>query len=199
MPRTRQHPDVRRAALLDATVACLVQRGPTGLTTRAIAAEAGVSPGLLSYYFKDKEELLAAAFRHLSELLREAEEQAIAGAADDPMERLRAFLLAGFREPFLGTPHLRARVAFWSLAATDPEFAVAHNEMYVSYKRKLADLIEPLVPGISPEDRTISALSAMLDGLWLEHAVGRAQGRDPDTVIETGIALVQAAIAFAAL
>lgn len=197
MPRTRQRPDVRRAALLDATVACLVHHGPTGLTTRAIAARAGVSPGLLSYYFKDKQDLLAAAYLHLSDLLGEAEEKAIAQAADDPLERLRAFLLAGFREPFLGTPHLCARVAFWSLAATDAEFAAAHNEIYARYKRKLAVLLEPLVPGISAEDGTVSALSAMLDGLWLEHAVGGDRGRDPDLVIETGIALVQAASAFA--
>jgi TetR/AcrR family transcriptional repressor of bet genes len=193
LPRTRQKPDVRRAALLDAAVECLARQGPSGVTTRGIAAEAGVSSGLLSYYFKDKDELLAEAYRHLSALLRDAEQKAIADAPDDPVERLRAFLLAGYREPFLGTTHLCARVALWGLAATDPDFAIVDNEVYAKYKRKLAELIDPLIPGISPEDRTISALSAMLDGLWLEHAAGRTQGRDPDSIIEAGIGLVQAA------
>lgn len=172
---------------------CLARQGPAGVTTRGIAAEAGVSSGLLSYYFKDKDELLAEAYRHLSGLLRDAEEKAIADAPDDPVERLRAFLLAGYREPFLGTTHLRARVALWGLAAADPEFATVDNEVYVKYKHKLAEVIDPLMPGISPDGRTISALSAMLDGLWLEHAAGRAGARDPDDVIEAGIALVQAA------
>ncbi len=162
---------------------------------RGIAAVAGVSSGLLSYYFKDKEELLADAYRHLSALLREAEERAVGEAGDDPVERLRAFLSAGYREPFLGTTHLRARVALWALAVTDPEFASVDDEVYAKYKRKLVELVDPLIPGIAPSDRTISALSAMLDGLWLEHAAGREGARDPDSVIEAGITLVEAAAA----
>jgi TetR/AcrR family transcriptional regulator, transcriptional repressor of bet genes len=197
MSYTRQNPDVRRAALLDAAVACLVNQGPTRVTTRSIAAEAGVSSGLLSHYFEDKEDLLKAAYRHLRELLSEAEDQALASAGDDPGNRLRAFLLTGFREPFLGAIHLRARVVFWSLAVSDPEFAAVHNEIYADWELRLSNLIHPFIPGITPADRTVAALSAMLDGLWLEHATGRTNVRDPADVIEAGIALVQTAAAFA--
>jgi TetR/AcrR family transcriptional regulator, transcriptional repressor of bet genes len=197
MSYTRQHPDVRRAALLDAAVACLVSQGPVRVTTRAIAAEAGVSSGLLSHYFVDKEDLLKAAYLHLRELLRDAEDQALASAGEDPGNRLRAFLLCGFREPFLGATHLRARVVFWSLAVSDPAFAIVHNEIYADWELRLSSLIDPFIPGITPNDRTVAALSAMLDGLWLEHATARASVHDPADVIEAGIALVQTAAAFA--
>jgi hypothetical protein len=66
VPRTRQSPDVRRAALIEAAVTCLVELGPTEISTRTIAARAGVSSGLLGYYFESKEDLLAAAYRSLS-------------------------------------------------------------------------------------------------------------------------------------
>ena len=56
--------EVQRAAarqrLIDATVAVAERDGIDGLTTRAITAEAGVSPGMFYGHFDSKEALLAA-------------------------------------------------------------------------------------------------------------------------------------------
>ena len=45
-------------ALLDAAERLLIQTGYAGLTTRRVAAEAGVNHGLVHYYFGSMEELL---------------------------------------------------------------------------------------------------------------------------------------------
>ncbi len=56
--------EVQRAAarqrLIDATIAVAARDGLEGLTTRAITAEAGVSPGMFYGHFDSKEALLAA-------------------------------------------------------------------------------------------------------------------------------------------
>ncbi len=53
-------PIERRAAIIHAVLPLLVERGVT-VTTRELAAEAGVSEGTLFNVFADKDELLAAA------------------------------------------------------------------------------------------------------------------------------------------
>ena len=52
------------AALLDATVRCLVTHGYAGTTTQRIQDEAGVSRGALLHHFASKSELLVAAIHH---------------------------------------------------------------------------------------------------------------------------------------
>ena len=53
------HGDLRRA-LLDAAETVLERVGPGGLSLRAVAREAGVSPAAPYHHFKDKDELMLA-------------------------------------------------------------------------------------------------------------------------------------------
>jgi AcrR family transcriptional regulator len=55
-----------RGALLDAAVACLIERGYAGTTTRLIAERAGVSPGALQHHFPSKAALMAEVRAHLT-------------------------------------------------------------------------------------------------------------------------------------
>ena len=54
-----------RAQLLDATIACLYERGYGGTTTTEIAERAGVSRGAQLHHFPTKAELVTAAVDHL--------------------------------------------------------------------------------------------------------------------------------------
>lgn len=56
---TSDSPDLREH-LLDAAITCFSRTGIAATSLRAIAAEAGVTPALLHYYFGDKAQLQAA-------------------------------------------------------------------------------------------------------------------------------------------
>jgi AcrR family transcriptional regulator len=58
-PKPYHHGDLRRA-LLKAAVTILEREGPSALSLRAVAREAGVSPAAPYHHFKDKSELLNA-------------------------------------------------------------------------------------------------------------------------------------------
>lgn len=58
-----------RRRLLDAAIACLIERGYANTTTSEIAERAGLSRGAQLYHFPKKEELLTSAVEHLFELL----------------------------------------------------------------------------------------------------------------------------------
>lgn len=54
-----------RAALLDATIDCLVELGYARTSMQEICLRAGVSKGAAQHHFTDKAELMAAAVEHL--------------------------------------------------------------------------------------------------------------------------------------
>lgn len=84
------HGDLRRA-LLEAAETVLEREGPGGLSLRAVAREAGVSPAAPYHHFKDKDELLLAVgktgFQKLKVALADA-------ARDMPGDKLPAIGLA---------------------------------------------------------------------------------------------------------
>src|SRR3954452_2062003 len=70
------------AALLDAAERLLIETGYAGLTTRKVAAEAGVNHGLVHYYFGSMEELLLQVLERFTDRL--IERQAAMYEADAP-------------------------------------------------------------------------------------------------------------------
>src|SRR5207248_8954294 len=79
--------------------ASVARRGAAGSTFDHVAQQAGVSRGLLHYYFGSKERLLVEVVRRESEVRLERIEAAIEAAAD--AEDVLAALVRGF-EDFLG-------------------------------------------------------------------------------------------------
>jgi AcrR family transcriptional regulator len=71
------------------------RQGLSGVTFREVAAEAGVSVGLVQHYFASKDELLLAALRHLAERVAKRVGRAVTALGPDATERdrIRATLL----------------------------------------------------------------------------------------------------------
>jgi AcrR family transcriptional regulator len=80
-PKPYHHGDLRRA-LLNSADAILEREGPSALSLRAVAREAGVSPAAPYHHFKDKDELMTAIAREGFVRLKTALDSARAGAGD---------------------------------------------------------------------------------------------------------------------
>ena len=65
----RQVASDRREALVDAAIESLKRFGYEGLSVRRIAAEAGVSIGLINHHFPNKDTLVAESYRTFSRRL----------------------------------------------------------------------------------------------------------------------------------
>jgi TetR/AcrR family transcriptional regulator, transcriptional repressor of bet genes len=181
----RQPPPVRRQALIDATIECLKRYGHDGLSIRTISAQAGVSVGLINHHFPNKNELVAAAYRHINGALIVVMQAAVARAGKSPQARMRAFLEAWFSAPSLDADALAVWVVFWGLYRHSRLIQRAHRETYQDYVSLLRGLLAELLPraphsarvrrrvrGVrpAPVDLRLAAigLTALLDGLWLE-------------------------------
>ncbi len=178
---TRESADMRRDALISATARCLATRGAQGTSVRAICLEAGVSAGLLRHYFDGVDALIAATYRATGVQVAEALHLAVESVpADEPRGRLLAFLTASFRAPIADPQLLATWLAFWSLSRTNAAIGKIHDEIYADNRRDLERLISAC-PN-TPADARLAAvaLTALVDGLWLELSLGNA----PFTVSE---------------
>lgn len=63
---------IRQRQLIDATLAAINEVGMHDATIAQIARRAGVSTGIISHYFKDKNGLLEATMRDITGQLRHA-------------------------------------------------------------------------------------------------------------------------------
>ncbi len=62
MPKVGMEP-IRKNQVINATLECISESGFEGLTLESVAKKAGVSKGVVSYYFKGKEDLILQSFR----------------------------------------------------------------------------------------------------------------------------------------
>lgn len=132
-----------RAALLDATVACLVDLGFSRTTTTEVTRRAGVSLGALLHHFPSKADLLAASVGHVLER-RQAEFRKAMANLEPGVDKLDAaidLLWSGF-----SGPTFTAWLELWVAARTDPELAaavVAVDEAFVRSSQEVFDEVLP--------------------------------------------------------
>ena len=93
-------------AIIAATDALLRELPPAKVTRAAVARRAGVDPGLIRYYFKDRGSLLLAVLRRAVELHRREVSEALENAAETKAaEQLRnqvlRFVQFNFAHPYL--------------------------------------------------------------------------------------------------
>jgi len=163
---------VRRADLINACAKGLATHGAQGISVRSICTEAGVSPGLLRHYFDGIDALIAATYRATGDRVQRALAEAVAAAPPAPRERLLAYLTASFAPPIADPELLATWLAFWALTKTDVRIAALHGEIYRDYRADLEALLAACRPG--DHRLTAVALTALVDGLWLELSLGDA-------------------------
>ena len=69
--QTRAAPDDRRRQILDVACTLFAHHGYAGTTTKAIAAAAGITEGLIYHYFGGKADLLVEVVKQRSDLLNQ--------------------------------------------------------------------------------------------------------------------------------
>jgi len=168
----RATPEVRREALVDATLSCLKQHGHEGVSVRRISAAAGVSIGLINHHFPSKSGLVAETYETLALSLLDSIRRQAENKAVSARDRLSNFFRASFAPEILDPQLFNVWLVFWSMVAHSPEIRAVHFSTYGKYRSVLESLLGQLVTsGSAPQFRlrpAAIALSALLDGFWVE-------------------------------
>jgi AcrR family transcriptional regulator len=137
---TRSIEGEKAQRIVEATRTCVAARGVAGATFDHVAREAGVSRGLLHYYFGTKERLLAEVVRRDCDVRMELLDVQLAGAkdADAFLALLRAQL-----EDFVTTDPGLVTVIFelFTISRRNPDIALEFSELLRRTRNQVASLL----------------------------------------------------------
>lgn len=157
--------DIRREELIEAAHRIFLQEGLRGLTTTKICREAGMSQGILTYYFKDKEEVLFEMVRRNNRILAEQVLEHLK-QAENGYARIIAVIDGLFPADRFDRATANAWVSLFAEAAHNERYRRLLTPYYRRLRSNLASTLKPMLPA-QDIDHIVRGFTALVDGLWL--------------------------------
>ena len=168
----RRKVEVRRDEILRATCDEVAKRGFAHTRAADVAANLGVSTGLIFYHFESKDTLLSAAFAYAAERDLERLDPAAAGTGS-ALRRL-ARILTMYGPEGIGAGWA-LWIDAWAAALRSPEMAEVSQRLDVRWKETVAEVIRQ---GVESGEMTCTdpsgaawRITALIDGLAVQTTV----------------------------
>ena len=167
MPKLGMEP-IRRAALVDATIAEVGAHGTLDVTVAKIARRAGVSSALAHHYFGGKSDLFTAAMRSILSRYGTGVRAGLKRATG-PRARLDAILSASFAPDNFRHDVVAAWMTFYVQAQVSPP---VRRLLSVYHRRLRANLLHELRPLTGDRAPLIAeTIAALIDGIYIRAAL----------------------------
>src|SRR5262245_14816512 len=177
---TRTEPDAgsdgRRnpaGALLDAAEHLLVEHGYGAITTRRLAEQAGINPGLVHYHFGSMEEVMVQVLERFTARLI-ARQRAMYASDRSFLEKWRAAW--AFQEEDLESGYSKIWLELQAMAWNRPELRARVQRVNAEWRRVLTEALAPAVREYGFDalslDATVGLVMTMAQGYALERLSG---------------------------
>jgi gamma-glutamyl-gamma-aminobutyraldehyde dehydrogenase len=173
-PRERASRSRQRKRLIDACISALHIHGPSRTTVEKVVAIAGMSPGIVRFYFDSKAAMLVASLQFLATEFEERLLVPVAQLKDTPVRALET-LVDLYLDPDIASPRkVSVWYSFWGEASSRQEYYDICGQKDESFAALVRDLVERLiVEAQAPHlDRDAVALGliGVLEMLWQSFA-----------------------------
>lgn len=135
MPKIIDH-DQRRRDIVEVAKKLIIEGGFEAATMRSIVTAAGFANGALKRYFATKDAIVAATFE--SVLAETGERMQSLDPELQPLQALRAFVLAGMPLTDEEIASARVLIALWNHSLTNPDLARRYADLLCSWRADLA-------------------------------------------------------------
>lgn len=165
---------IRKQQLIQATLAVINEVGMQEASIALIARKAGVSNGIISHYFRDKNGLLEAAMRHIQYQLGFAVAIRLRMLSDaTPKQRIQAIVEGNFDTSQTSEAAMKTWLAFWASSMHQPNL---NRLQKVNDRRLYSNLSYEFGRVLTKVQARMAAkgLAALIDGLWLRSALSNA-------------------------
>lgn len=189
--RPRTLPEInefRRKALIEGCIESMAEYGIGGTTVKTICEAAGASRGLISHYFDSKDDLVAAALKHLYARVAENVALALEASGSSAVDKLHALPGAIFTPPVFNEQNLTAFLGFWHEVRFNDAVRVVNSGLYDAYIQRIENLFADAAVELGKEiDARQAALGIIVlcDGLWLSMSI-HDKIASPEEAIEIG-------------
>lgn len=167
--------EARQKQLIEATISSIGRHGYAGTTLNHVAGAAGLSPGIVNFYFKSKDQLLAATLAKLADEYESFWMAAIESGRESPAAGLEAMLVADFHPSICTHEKVVVWFAFWSEAQSRPLYKSVVSELEERYHLQTRALFAALIEegGYTEIDADSAAIgiNAMVDGMWADFLI----------------------------
>jgi TetR/AcrR family fatty acid metabolism transcriptional regulator len=161
----------RKAEIIEATFFCIALKGYSNITMQDIADSAGVSKGVIHYYFHNKEELFLSVLEKLNKDLDNHLGKKVEQAKTPP-EKLRAIISAVFEKVKENKKFQVVLLDFWAHSTKMPRLQEATANRYARYRYLTKKIIaEGVENGYFTECNpagVASALIGLIEGLTIQ-------------------------------
>jgi AcrR family transcriptional regulator len=127
--------------LTGAAYKVVAQKGYNDFTIKDIAEEAGLSTGLVHYYFKNKEDLLFKLLKEMNANLRDNLKKALLELTE-PKDKLLAFCDEAFDLVEKEKAYFYVLIDFWAQMNHDNRIRQANIKLFQSYRDEISSIIE---------------------------------------------------------
>lgn len=178
MPKIGMEP-LRRSALVEATIIEIGRVGTLDITVAQIAKRAGMSSALAHHYFGGKEQMFAAAMRHVLTLYG-AEIRGALAMAKTPRARIEAVIRASFSPSHFRPEVVAAWLNFYVQAQRSDEAARLLRLYHARLRSNLHHDLRKL--SRAQAMKLTRGIAAMIDGLYIRQALNAEQLRAEDAI-----------------
>lgn len=160
--------DKRKAQLIAAALESIAKRGLMETTITHISKGAGMSRGIINFYFTSKEMMLRETLKTLIDEYETEWGEALAKTSDEGRARVEALIAAHFSRKLCSARRLNVMSAFWGHAATQPAYRNQLEAADAKIETALTAALAHTLGGSLEEARDAATqLHALIRGLWL--------------------------------
>lgn len=171
--------EARRQQLIEATIDGIARKGFADVKIADVAEAAGLSVGIVNFYFKSKDALLIATLKHLVEDYEQHVRETLAKAGKSVAVQIDAMIEADFARTHANRKYVTVWYAFWGETRWRPEFSKLCADLSTSFQTSTTETFRQLIDegGYQGLDAALVArgFNAMIDGLWLDMLINPKQ------------------------
>ncbi len=188
-------PDVaaeRKEQIVRATVECITKHGYHHFSMQDVARSAGVSKGIIHYYFLNKEDLMMSVLDRVAGDIEDVLIKDMA-AIDDPAEKLRIFVSVAFDVVRNTKEYYQVNMDFWTQINQKKEVRQVIGRHYAKFRETCSSVIQDginraVFKNVDPV-LYASYIIAVVDGISLQWLFDETV-YDFDNAIQTASALI---------
>ncbi|MGH2530175.1 MAG: TetR/AcrR family transcriptional regulator [Actinomycetota bacterium] len=171
----------RHQEILDAAARVITERGLAETRISDVAEAAGVSPGLILYYFESKDRLLSEALTYANDqfFLRMSREIRRIPSAKDQLRHLVDLSVPGYQPEYGKLDEWALWIEVWVRALRDPQMAKDREVLDQRWRQSIADIVRAgqasgeFGPGDAEE--VALRLGSLIDGLAIQVIMNDSQ------------------------
>lgn len=171
----------RHQEILDAAARVITERGLADTRISDVAEAAGVSPGLILYYFDSKDRLLSEALTYANDqfFLRMSREIRRIPSAKDQLRHLVDLSVPGYQPEYGKLDEWALWIEVWVRALRDPQMAKDREVLDQRWRQSIADIIRAGQAsgefGPGDPDEVALRLGSLIDGLAIQVIMNDSQ------------------------